>query len=173
MLAEDQVRRKNTIAKTRMDRKLLCPGTLARRYGAKKNAFFRAERAPALRNTHRGDFPGGGRAAVAGRHARTATGLARGRVTGPTYFAEERLETGDPKIARRRLGSIESNLNPAGVERIKRSVAQREVTEGFQQAAGDILQAPEQLQGCSSKLGRRGAQQAADLQHLQDDVRDL
>jgi hypothetical protein len=42
MLAEDQVRRKNTIAKTRMDRKLLCPGTLARRYGAKKNAFFRA-----------------------------------------------------------------------------------------------------------------------------------
>ncbi len=94
---------------------------------------------------------------MAGRHARSATGLARGRASGPTYFADERLETGDPRIARRRLGSIESNLNPAGMERIKRSVAQGEVTEGFQQAAGDILQAPEQLQGCSSKLGRRGA----------------
>ena len=35
-----------------------------------------------MRNTHRGDFPDGGRAAVAGRHARTATGLARGRATG-------------------------------------------------------------------------------------------
>ena len=37
------MRRKNTIAKTRIDRKLLRPGTLARRYGAKKNVFFRAE----------------------------------------------------------------------------------------------------------------------------------
>ncbi len=33
---------------------------------------------PAVRNTHRGDFSGGGRAAVAGRHLRTATVLARG-----------------------------------------------------------------------------------------------
>jgi hypothetical protein len=127
----------------------------------------------AMRNTPRGDFPGGGRAAVAGHRARTVTGLAQRRATGPSYFAGERLKTGDPRIARHRLGSIQSNLHPAGVERIKRSVAQGDVTEGFQQATGEILQAPEQLPGRSSILGRRGAQQAADLQDLQDDVRNL
>jgi hypothetical protein len=36
----------------------------------------------AMRNTHRGDFLGGGQAAVAGRHARTADGLARGERPG-------------------------------------------------------------------------------------------
>ena len=35
------MRRKNTIAKTRIDRKLLCLGSLAPLYGGKKNGFFR------------------------------------------------------------------------------------------------------------------------------------
>ena len=66
-----------------------------------------------------------------------------GRASRPTCFAGGRLEAGDPRNARRPLGSIKSNLNPARVERIKRSVAQVDVTEGFQQAAGEIFQAPE------------------------------
>ena len=37
------MRRKNTIAKTRIDRKLLCLGSLAPLYGGKKNGFFRVE----------------------------------------------------------------------------------------------------------------------------------
>ena len=41
MHAEGQVRRKNIIAKTRLDRKSIRPARLARRYGAKKNVFFR------------------------------------------------------------------------------------------------------------------------------------
>ena len=84
-----------------------------------------------------------------------------GRATGPTYFADERLETGDPRIARRRLRTIEADLNAAGVKEVEGLVVQGQVTEGFQQAAGDILQAAEQLHGCSSKLGRQVAQQAA------------
>jgi hypothetical protein len=42
------VRRKNTIAKTRIDRKSLRRGGLARCHGAKKNEFFRAARSGAL-----------------------------------------------------------------------------------------------------------------------------
>ena len=37
------MRRKNTIAKTRIDRKLLCLGSLAPLYGGKKNGFFRVD----------------------------------------------------------------------------------------------------------------------------------
>jgi hypothetical protein len=85
----------------------------------------------AVRNTHCGDFPDGGRPAVAGERVRTVTGLARGRATCPTSFCW-RLEAGDPRNAQRRLGSIKSNLNPARVERIKRSIAQMDVTEGLQ-----------------------------------------
>ena len=87
---------------------------------------------------------------------RTATGLAHGRVSAPTHFSAKRLEASDPRIAHPRLGRIKSNLNPAGVNRIKHFVAQVDVTKGFQQATGKIFQAPEQLSGRSSKLGRRG-----------------
>ena len=59
------------------------------------------------------------------------------------YFSARRLEAGVPIIARLRLRRIKLNLNPAGVQRIKRFVAQADVTEGFQQATGEILQAPE------------------------------
>ena len=40
------MRRKNTIAKTRIDRKLLCLGSLAPLYGGKKNGFFRVGNIP-------------------------------------------------------------------------------------------------------------------------------
>ena len=56
-------------------------------------------------------------------------------------------------------------------KRIKCYVAQMDVSEGFQQATGEIFQAPVQLPGRSSKLGRRGTQQTAYLQDLQNDVR--
>ena len=49
MPAEGRVRRKNTIAKTRIDRKLLCLGSLAPLYGGKKNGFFRVGGSPRLR----------------------------------------------------------------------------------------------------------------------------
>jgi hypothetical protein len=70
-------------------------------------------------------------------------------------------------VARETLGlclrGIEPDLNSAGVERVKGSVAQDRVAEGFQQAAGEILQATKELYGRPSILGRHIAQQAADL----------
>ncbi len=63
---------------------------------------------------------------------------------GPIKFARGRLAPGDPRNARRLgLGSIKSNLNAAGVERVEGSVAQGHVAKRFQQAAGEIFQAAE------------------------------
>src|SRR5271157_5191483 len=72
-----------------------------------------------------------------------------------------------------RQGNIEANLNAGGAKGVKGLVVQDHVTEGIQQAAGEILQAAEQLQGCPSELGRQVAQQAAGFQELQDHVGDL
>jgi hypothetical protein len=47
-----------------------------------------------------------------------------------TCFACWRMEAGDRRNAECRLGSIKSNLNPAHVERIKRSITRMEVSEG-------------------------------------------
>ena len=66
------------------------------------------------------------------------------------------LIPGGPRNARICLRSIESDLNSAGVERVKGSVAQDRVAEGFQQAAGEILQATKELYGRPSVLGVRG-----------------
>jgi len=64
-------------------------------------------------------------------------------------------------------------LTVAGSDIVDRFVAQVYVREGFQQAAGEVLQATEQLFGRPSKLGRHIAQQAADLEDLQNDVSEL
>ena len=101
-------------------------------------------RKPAMRNTHRGDFPGGG--GPAGTGTACAEGdrpRAPGRASRQTGFTGGRLESGDPRNARLGLGTIKPDLNPASMEGIKRSVAQGNITEGFQQAAGEIFQAPE------------------------------
>ena len=67
-----------------------------------------------------------------------------------------RLIPGDPDNARLGLRTIEADLNAGGAKGVKGLVVQDHVTEGIQQAAGEILQAAEQLQGCPSELGRAG-----------------
>jgi len=64
-------------------------------------------------------------------------------------------------------------LNAGGVTGVEGLVVQDHVTEGIQQAAGEILQAAEQLQGCPSELGRQVAQQTAGFHQLLDHVGDL
>jgi len=64
-------------------------------------------------------------------------------------------------------------LNAGGAEGVKGLVFQDHVTEGIQQAAGEILQTAEQLQGCPSEFGRQVAQQAAGFHQLQDHMGDL
>ena len=84
-----------------------------------------------------------------------------------------RLLPGDPENARLRLRTIEADLNAGGVKGVEGLVVQDHVTEGIQHAAGEILQAAEQLHGCPSELGRQVAQQAAGFHELQDHVGDL
>ena len=83
------------------------------------------------------------------------------------------LDPGDPENARLRLknyrGGFES-WRRGGVEGL---VVQDHVTEGIQQAAGEILQAAEQLHGCPSELGRQVSQQTAGFHQLLDHGGDL
>src|SRR5439155_2792243 len=80
---------------------------------------------------------------------------------------------GVPENARPRLRAIEADLNACGVEGVEGSVVQAHVTEGVQHAAGEILQAAEELDGGPSELSRQVAQQAAGFHELHDHVGDL
>jgi hypothetical protein len=54
------------------------------------------------------------------------------------------------------------------MEWVEGLVAQGDVPDGFQQAASQIFQATDQLQGRPSELGRQIAQQAACFRDLQN-----
>src|SRR5512135_1164043 len=80
---------------------------------------------------------------------------------------------GNPENTRLRLRTIEADWNAGGAQGVKGLVVQDHVTEGIQQAAGEILQAAEQLQGCPCELSRQLAQQAAGFHQLPDHGGDL
>src|SRR5262249_31267422 len=95
-----------------------------------------------------------------------ATDVRRRRGCSPTAASSEprvivRLVLVHPENAHIGLGSIEADLDAGSVGWVERLVAEGEVTEGLQQAAGDILQAAEQTPRRLSILSREVAKQAA------------
>src|SRR5271166_2634075 len=114
--------------------------------------------------------------AASARLERTAVGAPGGssagwRAAGREFSGGCYLET--RKTLGYGLRTIEADLNAGGVKGVEGLVVQDHVTEGIQQAAGEILQAAEQLQRCPSELGRQVAQQTAGSHQLLDHVGDL
>jgi hypothetical protein len=72
------------------------------------------------------------------------------RVCSPTVASSEpsvlaRLVPADPQNARISFGGIKANLDAGGAERVERLIAEGQVTESLQQAAGDVVQAADIL----------------------------